>query len=535
MPRSSFLTLISICLNWALKSSWAYAPELNREALAGIWRLTNLKSVFPEFSRQEQRPYEVEQEAFCVKEFTTYPKRVREESLSYANTKNYSAALGTWYYDHKDVLIKLCFDGSFEQYSDLDEPIEEEEEEEEEEVANEIISNENNTANTIHVRTNAIIQTIDYSKYTNYKPPVIIDDDVGELDDDAYTIKGLWDFQDGKLILAANRPPNVDPRNVHDTVLIGKVIANKEEQATTTSTSGLPNNNTLHTSSLTSDNPPHPPDYLTVPNGKVTIGKFFYPMHHPSFFEQPIYSPTKTGSFQLRQVLREAMAQQQDSSSSSQGKDYTEEAGDEFRKEQLAGKRFFVTSQPIGWEKKNKPRWSRSRKCFVVDPIPINENDKIFGLRAMEVVLFPNNTFSSISGLGPSTVLRGKWDIAGTHRNYLWMQVWRFGFGRSVSGSTFSEGPGLTKNDEKAYWGKIEEHGLDENESIQDEGSSVSSKENQKRIEIKGTIFWGWGLEPVPEGQFTMIEKLETDTDDEDDDDEEGLFDISMSDSFDNS
>jgi hypothetical protein len=113
------------------------------------------------------------------------------------------------------------------------------------------------------------------------------------------------------------------------------------------------------------------------------------------------------------------------------------------------------------------------------------------------------------------------------------MQVWRFGFGRSVSGSTFSEGPGLTKNDEKAYWGKIEEHGLDENESIQDEGSSVSSKENQKRIEIKGTIFWGWGLEPVPEGQFTMIEKLETDTEDEDDDDdEEGLFDISKSDSF---
>ena len=80
--------------------------------------------------------------------------------------------------------------------------------------------------------------------------------------------------------------------------------------------------------------------------------------------------------------------------------------------------------------------------CYVskratVDPVPMNENDKIFGLRVMEVHLFANNTFSTVAGLGSSTVLRGKWDIIGTARNYLWMQVWRFGFGRSVSGSTF--------------------------------------------------------------------------------------------------
>jgi hypothetical protein len=81
---------------------------------------------------------------------------------------------------------------------------------------------------------------------------------------------------------------------------------------------------------------------------------------------------------------------------------------------------------------------------FLVDPIPINENEKIFGLRVMEVVLFANNTFSTISGLGSSTVLRGKWDIVGTGRNYLWMQVWRFGFGRSVSGSTYRYVNGFT-------------------------------------------------------------------------------------------
>lgn len=41
-----------------------------------------------------------------------------------------------------------------------------------------------------------------------------------------------------------------------------------------------------------------------------------------------------------------------------------------------------------------------------MDPIPINENDKIFGVRVMEVVLFANSTFSTVSGLGASTVLR---------------------------------------------------------------------------------------------------------------------------------
>ncbi len=72
-----------------------------------------------------------------------------------------------------------------------------------------------------------------------------------------------------------------------------------------------------------------------------------------------------------------------------------------------------------------------------VDDVSRNENEKFFGLSVMEVVLFANSTFSTISGLGSSTVLRGKWDIVGTDRNYLWMQVWRFGFGRSVSGSTY--------------------------------------------------------------------------------------------------
>lgn len=57
-------------------------------------------------------------------------------------------------------------------------------------------------------------------------------------------------------------------------------------------------------------------------------------------------------------------------------------------------------------------------------------------IRVMEVMLFRNYSFTSTAGVG-STVLRGKWDITGEERDGFWMKISRFGFGRSVSGSTF--------------------------------------------------------------------------------------------------
>jgi len=62
----------------------------------------------------------------------------------------------------------------------------------------------------------------------------------------------------------------------------------------------------------------------------------------------------------------------------------------------------------------------------------------------------------------------------------------------SLPQNQYSEGPGLSKSDEKAYWGKIEECTVDNSGS----GLELEELENKKRIEIKGTIFWGWGLEP---------------------------------------
>ncbi len=97
------------------------------------------------------------------------------------------------------------------------------------------------------------------------------------------------------------------------------------------------------------------------------------------------------------------------------------------------------------------------------------------------------------------------------------MNVWRFGFGRNVSGATFSEGPHLSHRDDVSYWGEIYEldAAVDE-DSIEDDPSAWKGT----RIEINGAVMIGV-LEPCSIAQFTMIEKTEDDYDEEDDDDDD--------------
>ncbi len=54
----------------------------------------------------------------------------------------------------------------------------------------------------------------------------------------------------------------------------------------------------------------------------------------------------------------------------------------------------------------------------------------------MVVELFANNTFSTLYGLGSSTVLHRKLSIIGDKRDQLWM-VYLFGFGWSEVGVTY--------------------------------------------------------------------------------------------------
>eukprot|EP00594_Rhizosolenia_setigera_P021193 CAMPEP_0178979836 /NCGR_PEP_ID=MMETSP0789-20121207/26115_1 /TAXON_ID=3005 /ORGANISM="Rhizosolenia setigera, Strain CCMP 1694" /LENGTH=138 /DNA_ID=CAMNT_0020670089 /DNA_START=711 /DNA_END=1124 /DNA_ORIENTATION=+ len=115
----------------------------------------------------------------------------------------------------------------------------------------------------------------------------------------------------------------------------------------------------------------------------------------------------------------------------------------------------------------------------------------------------------------------------------------RFGFGRSVSGSTFSEGRLLDKNDERSYWGTITKAYLckkdnddddDEDTEDQDKEQELTSKDInididmdgeiacevvQTYLEIRGSVIFGWGLEPEPIGRFTMVESTTMSNDSE--------------------
>ena len=162
----------------------------------------------------------------------------------------------------------------------------------------------------------------------------------------------------------------------------------------------------------------------------------------------------------------------------------------------------------------------------------------IHKIRVLEVKFFANNTFATIGGIG-SDILRGKFSVIGKEKDHIWMQVILFGFGRSVSGSVFSEGKSLTKDDEKVYWGKIE---YIDNESSKGNEKSTDAETNKypdivdrkmedsetqnesgRKLVVKGSVLFGYGLEPLPIGKFVLAETNSEQDDDLDDEDEEEI------------
>ena len=121
---------------------------------------------------------------------------------------------------------------------------------------------------------------------------------------------------------------------------------------------------------------------------------------------------------------------------------------EKFKVEDLQNKRYLLTTFPLKQRRRKigdvKPheRAEAERKLA-------EEEDRPVPIQTVEIMLFQNMTFATAAGFGGTKILRGKWSIIGADKDQLWMQVLRFGFGRSVSGSTFSEGLGLTHEDQK--------------------------------------------------------------------------------------
>jgi hypothetical protein len=83
---------------------------------------------------------------------------------------------------------------------------------------------------------------------------------------------------------------------------------------------------------------------LSVPKGKIKTGKFMYPKHHPSFFEQPIFNPQSMGSFELKRVEGNKADKDED------------EMIELFCKEDLEGKQYYLSTFPLPTRKK-KDKW----------------------------------------------------------------------------------------------------------------------------------------------------------------------------------
>lgn len=447
--------------------------HLRDRHIAGIWRLRSKDSFLPKFEDDfSKRP---------LKEFTVYPPKKTFDKENAAD----------------DIILLLKEDGKFVQYGSPDD----------------------NDGKKQPLGT----QVIDRTSCMG-------------------TMTGSWALVDGELILAADRAE--DTTNIrseskkHDTILIGQVKA--------TSGKGLEDNPTLlrqldDRRIKDNDNVDNNSDekgkensgksmqmskedvHLSV-SGEISIGKFFYPKTHPNFFEQPMATPTPTGSFELKQILG-SLNTKVDSDE--------DKLVEKFRKPDLMNKRYFLTSYPMSTKRRQKKqRWSIKYNKYVDERAKSEaekqreerEDNAPMQIKSFEVELFANNTFSTITGLG-DTILRGKWSIIGKERDHLWMSVFRFGFGRNVSGSTFSEGSHLTHQDEVSYWGEINEvDTAKEEDCIMDD----PCKWKGTKIVINGAVMLGVGLEPCSVARFTMIEKTEDDSEFEENDDENLLDDLPL-------
>lgn len=294
--------LKSLLISYLVASSRAYSVgDVNPRALQGIWRLTSLDKDGLPFEKHRNHLLSADPESIWesrgfmpMKEFTTYPKK--KLSLPPPEKKQ------------TELYIKLKDDMTFEQCS-------------------------------------SSLYEDDEEKSLEEK----LQADLARRERETFAMKGTWDFIDGKLILASDRPEK-KPFSAYDdeelpsadTILVGKVSASSEESFESP---------VVEDAQMTKE-PKHDAKQkqidvnLSVPKGKIKTGKFMYPKHHPSFFEQPIFNPQSTGRFELKQVESDHKVEDED------------DLVELFRKDDLAGKKYYLSTFPLA-ERKKKDRRGR--------------------------------------------------------------------------------------------------------------------------------------------------------------------------------
>jgi len=192
---------------------------------------------------------------------------------------------------------------------------------------------------------------------------------------------------------------------------------------------------------------------VTCVKGSVQTGKFMYPSTHPSFLNAPLVQKKILGDFVLEQQV------------STYSLSPPETPTTMFSTSDFFNRTFVLTVTPLGARLTNQP----------------------FDLRAMRLHFHTNSTFQAWA---TNKILRGRYDV---QKNRLMMDVSIFGAGRSAPGSIYSEGIGLSAEDERSYIGDIQEE--------------------QGRLFVDGSVMFGTDMgtdaRPEPVGKFLLTEMVE--------------------------
>ncbi|CAB9505031.1 expressed unknown protein [Seminavis robusta] len=259
-----------------------------------------------------------------------------------------------------------------------------------------------------------------------YTPPLPDDDEDNDQRDLHHLLGrgGCWTYEDQTLLLAADRPPNADPRMVQDTLFRGRLVPQVSE--------------CLHDSNSGETADPEIDVHLAIPQGQISTGKFLYPKQHKFFFEEPIlFKPINLGFFFMNQLLGKRNAQQTKP-------EFNEEDNKPpplFYPEEFYNRTFYLATAPHPVD-----------EAYAAADPHYDEDAVMWDLRVLQVSFYPNNTFAAF---GAEKILRGRFGLMGEYQDHLWLQVNLYGAGRDVSGSVFSEGRLLTQEDRRGYVGPI--------------------------------------------------------------------------------
>lgn len=213
--------------------------------------------------------------------------------------------------------------------------------------------------------------------------------------------------------------------------------------------------------------------------GTVQKGKFMYPQKHPSFFENMLIDVEVLGQFSLQQVISTSSVVKE-----TEPEEVELDMENHFQVSDFHEQNFIMTVEAL--VPKNKAR---------------NEVDQPVDIRSMPLQFYQNNTFQA---RGINKTLRGRFQV--TEANILTFDVSLFGAERSSPGSVYSEGLGLSHDDERSYRGAIQR--------------------KRDKLFVVGVVMFGMDLgpdaRPEPCGNFVLTQvdqdpfSLDGDHDDDD-------------------